>query len=153
MDATKLENLASFVEEIDSNSPGAIAEQQQQVQAEQLAISEGQAWAVLPQTIGRLVSMLAPELAELYSDERCQEWGDAMVPVAQKYGWGGPNVLPELGLLIATGTFAVPTYMIVKAKIAQMKAAAPQQLAHPLDGVVDSSVVPVPPAQGPVDGG
>lgn len=151
MDMDKMLQLEGHVAEVDALGPVAQAEQAQQAEAAAQAITEGEAWAVIPRTVGSLVCMLAPELQPLYSDERCREWGDAMVPVAQKYGWGGPNVLPELGLIVATGTLAVPTYMVVKAKLAQLKAAAAKPEAtpaHPFDGAVDATVVPSAPPEG-----
>lgn len=136
MDATKMGALEGIVSEVDGEGPEAQAQAQAEAQAQAQAVSEAQAWSQVPFAIGKLVCMVAPELEPVYSQEACEQWGTAMVPVAAKYGWGGPNLLPEVGLLIATATFAIPSYMVVKARLAALKAA--QQQRPPADaGVID----------------
>lgn len=135
--------LGGLVTEVDADSPAAQAEQAEAVKAEAKADVEAKAWAVIPLTVGKLVCMIAPELAEIYSDDSCQAWGEAMVPVADKYGWSGPSGLPEMALLIASASFAVPTYFVVGAKLKAMREAKQK---HEADRTVDAVVSPSPAA-------
>ncbi len=123
MDATKMDGLAGLVEEVDGTAPAAQAAAAEQAKAEALAIGEAEAWAVIPTTIGKLACMVVPELSVVYTEASCKEWGQSMVPVAAKYGWGGPSALPELALAISTAGFAVPTFLAVRMRLAQLKAA------------------------------
>ena len=64
---------------------------------------------------------IAPELKQLYSQERCFEWGMNAHAVAEKHGLKGPGNMPEVALLASTLTFAVPTVFAVKEKLAEAK--------------------------------
>ena len=79
-------------------------------------------WAMIPQTVGGLLSMAMPELAPVYAPERCMEWGRAFHAVAQKYGWQFPSVGPELALIVSSASFLVPTAVLVRARLAARKA-------------------------------
>lgn len=131
MDANKMEALEGMVSEVDGNSPDAQAEAQAEAKAQTEAIGQAQAWAVVPKMIGKLACMVAPELAQFYTDEACEEWGAAVVPVAEKYGWGGPGAMPEIHLAIASASFAVPTFLVLRAKLQAMK--AERDKARPVD--------------------
>jgi hypothetical protein len=128
MDPQKMEALGSMVDEVDANSPEAQAQraaESAQAEAQQLrTVSEAEAWAAVPSMVGKLACMVAPELQAIYTAESCREWGESMVPVAQKYGWNGPGQLPELNLAIASAALAVPTWMVLRLKLAQLKAAS-----------------------------
>lgn len=121
-DLEKLEALGAITSEIDSSGPPT----PEQVEAEKQAaedVTEAQAWAQVPMMLGSMLSMFAPELQAIYTEETCNRWGERMVPVAQKYGWNGPSNLPEIGLAIATAGMALPTVIVVRAKLAQMREA------------------------------
>lgn len=122
-DLQKLENLGGMIGEADS-AIGPTPEQAEQIAKEAAQATEAQAWAQIPMMIGAGLSMVAPELQHIYTPEACEAWGVAMVPVAAKYGWNGPGNLPEVGLLIATASLAVPTVVVIRAKIAEARAEA-----------------------------
>ncbi len=84
---------------------------------------QAKAWAAMVQAIGGMLSMIAPELQQVYTDKACLEWGRSVVPVAEKYGWNGPSSVPELGLLIATVPLALPTGFILHARIKALRKA------------------------------
>lgn len=122
-DLDKLGALGSLTTEVDAEN-GPTPEQAEAIQAEATAEAQAKAWAVIPMTVGKVLSMFAPELQLVYTAEACQGWGEAMVPVAEKYGWNGPSNLPELGLVISTASLAMPTVVVMKMKIQAMREAA-----------------------------
>jgi hypothetical protein len=81
-------------------------------QAEQDEL-EARSWAEIPATFGAVVSMPMPELAEVYSDEHCLEWGRAVVPIARRYGWRAGGGMQWLRLLGVTFALARPTVAAV----------------------------------------
>lgn len=133
MDATRMEGLAVLAEEIDGEAPPSPEElaaqraQQQQQQdaaaAETAAEAEARQWASIAYMVGGALSMVAPDLKQVYTENACMGWGRSVVPVSQKYGWGGAGVLPELALLISTIGLAVPSYLAVRHAIEQERAA------------------------------
>lgn len=122
-DLIKLEALGGMVDDTDLEM-GPTPEQTEKLTKEAEAATEAQAWAQIPMMLGAGLSMVAPELQAIYTPDACEAWGVAMVPVAQKYGWTGPGNLPEVGLIIATASIAVPTVVIIRAKIAEARAEA-----------------------------
>lgn len=140
-DLEKLEGLGGLVGEVDAEN-GPTDEQVQKAAAEAEAMTEAQAWAQVPAGIGSVLAMIAPELQAIYTPEACQRWGEAMVPVAQKYKWTGPSKLPEVGLLVVTATMAVPTVVVVRHKLQIMREAAEaerrrQAVADAAEGATD----------------
>jgi hypothetical protein len=123
MDAEKMEALDGLVTEVDGESPEAQAQQQAEVQAQLDADAQARGWGVIMWTVGSALAMVAPELRQVYTDDACLNWGRSVVPVAEKYGWSGPANVPELGLLISTAGLAVPSYLVIKAKLAAMREA------------------------------
>ena len=71
-------------------------------------------WAQIPAILGGVLKIAIPELGEVYTPEACENWGVAMVPVAEKYGWGSAPVGCEVGLAIATLGLALPTFTAFK---------------------------------------
>lgn len=121
-DLEKLGHLATMTAETDASGPPTpeqLEAEKEQAEDE----TEAQAWAQVPMMLGAALSMLAPELQAVYTKEACDAWGVAMVPVAKKYGWNGPSNLPEIGLLITTAGLAVPTIVVVRAKLQQLREA------------------------------
>lgn len=115
----RLEALGRMTDETESANPSEEGRQEQA--AEQAAASEADAaakqWGMLMYTLGGFCQMIAPELKPVYSEERCFAWGQQANAVAEKYGWNGPSAMPELALLASTAGFAVPTYLLMKARI------------------------------------
>ena len=133
MDATRLEGLAVLAEEVDAEAPPTpeqLAEQRRQEQqqtaaaeAESAAEAEARQWGAIAYMVGGALSMVAPELRGVYTESACTNWGRSVVPVSQKYGWGGAGRLPELALLISTLGLAVPSYLAIRHAIEQERAA------------------------------
>lgn len=121
-DLKKLENLGGLVGEVDAES-GPTEEQAEKAAAEAAAQTEAQAWAQVPLALGSALMIVAPELQAIYTKEACEAWGAAMVPVAEKYKWKGPSNLPEIGLLVVTASMAVPTVVVVRAKLQAIREA------------------------------
>ena len=131
MDATKLEALGGLVDEVDAAAPPSPEQLEEQRRAEAAATSAAQAaesleqgarqWGAIAYMIGGALSMVAPELRQVYTERACMDWGRAVVPVADKYGWNGAGKLPELGLAIATMGLAIPSVLAVRAAIAREK--------------------------------
>lgn len=132
MDTQKLEALGTLVNEVDAAAPPT-PEQAEKLKTEQdAANSAAQAaetleasarqWGSIAYMIGGALAMVAPELRQVYTERACMDWGRAVVPVAEKYGWSGVGHLPELGLLIATAGLAVPSVLAVRAAVAKEKA-------------------------------
>jgi hypothetical protein len=126
-DLDKLHALGAVVDEIDAEGPPT-PEQLEKEKEEAEEVTEAAAWAQLPLMIGSMLSMFAPELQAVYTEDACSTWGERMVPVAKKYGWNGPSNLPEIGLAITTAGLALPTIIVIRAKLAQMKEA--NEAAH-----------------------
>lgn len=83
--------------------------------------SQGEQWAMVPAMIGAALAMALPDLKEVYSESACRAWGDAMVPVAEKYGWNADALAcPEVGLLCAS----LPLLMGTVGAVQKHKAAA-----------------------------
>lgn len=150
-DLEKLEALGSITAEIDASGPPT-PEQVEAEKKEAEAVTEAAAWAQVPMMLGSMLAMIAPELQMVYTEEACNRWGERMVPVAQKYGWNGPSNLPEIGLAIATAGFAIPTVVVVRAKLAQMREAREAHEAAKKRSM-ERSVVPSPVTDAPVTGG
>lgn len=118
MDATKLESLGGLVDEVDAAGPaGQEQAQQEQEQAQGLEDNARQ-WGAIVFMIGNAAAMIAPELRQVYTEDACMNWGRAMNPVAEKYGWNGANSIPEIGLLIATAGLVVPSVFAIRARLA-----------------------------------
>jgi hypothetical protein len=118
--SARLEQLAAMAKEADAANPSAEQQQQQAAQVEQAsaADSAAQQWGMMMFTIGGFACMIAPELKQVYAEERCFAWGQQANAVAEKYGWNGPTNMPELALIASTAGFAVPTYFLIRDKMA-----------------------------------
>lgn len=126
MDATKLEALADTTAAIDAEIIGGLTPDEQAAQdaadEETAAEDNARQWGMIAYTIGGALGMLCPELRKVYTDDACMTWGRAVVPVADKYGWGEPANIPEFGLAIATLGLAVPSVLAVRERLRQLKA-------------------------------
>jgi len=121
--AERLAQLAGMTKEADDANPSAAQQQQQQQEAEQVNAADiaAKQWGMLMYTVGGFACMIAPELKAVYAEERCFSWGQQANAVAEKYGWNGPSAMPELALLASTAGFAIPTYFLIRDKIASAK--------------------------------
>lgn len=121
--SARLEQLASMTQEADAANPSAEQQQKQQQQVEQATAADiaAKQWGMLMFTVGGFACMIAPELRQVYSEERCFAWGQQANVVAEKYGWNGPSAMPELALIASTAGFAVPTFFLLREKIAAAK--------------------------------
>lgn len=125
MSLDQLNALGGMVEELEGANPGMEAQQAAAEAQAQASESEAgaRAWGMMMFTIGGFAQMIAPELKPVYSEDRCFQWGQQAQAVAEKYGWGGPTAMPELALVASTAGFAVPTYLVIRGKVEQAKAA------------------------------
>lgn len=134
MSMEQLEALAGMTAEAEEANPDAAQQAQQAEQAEQATASDlgAKQWGMLMFTIGGFAQMIAPELKPVYTEERCFSWGQQANAVCEKYGWTGPTAMPELALIASTAGFAVPTYLVIRQKVEQAKAAKDGTLAEKL---------------------
>jgi len=86
-------------------------------------------WSEIPAAVGAGLSLALPELAPVYSDAACLAWGEAMVPIAERYGWHPGKAWPWLRLLNASGALLVPTALAFRARI--KAAQQPDQVEEP----------------------
>lgn len=132
---TALEGMAGAVD--DENSPERMAEEQAAKKAEEQAAQFddiAREWGAVAYMIGSALSVLAPELRQVYTEDACMKWGAAVVPVAQKYGWDGPTAVPEFGLVIATAGLAVPSFLVIRKRLQDARKTAPVDVqARPVD--------------------
>lgn len=121
--AQRLEALAEMARGVDAENPSAESRQEQAAQAEAISLEDAnaKAWGMVMFTVGGFVQMVAPELKPVYTEDRCFAWGKQAGAVAKKYGWDGPSTMPELALIASTLGFAVPTYLVIKGKLADQK--------------------------------
>lgn len=119
----RLEQLEAMTKEADAANPSAEQVHQQAQQVEQATAADiaAKQWGMLMYTVGGFACMVAPELKQVYSEDRCFSWGQSANVVAQKYGWNGPSAMPELALIASTAGFMVPTFFLLREKINQAK--------------------------------
>lgn len=121
---SKLESLGGMTQDFEKDNPSPEQAQKRQ-QAEQITVLSDQGareWGIMLFSIGGMITMIAPELKPVYSEERCFQWGQHMQNVCQKHGWSSPKSSPEFGLLMASVTFLLPTISVLPSKIKEAKA-------------------------------
>jgi len=126
MDQEQLEGLGGSISELDEQLTPRTPEEQaakDKAEAEADPVNQARAWGALAYSVGGMLSIIAPELKSVYTEDACLAWGTAVVPVAEKYGWSGPSNVPELGLLMATVPLALPSFFIVRQKLRDMRKA------------------------------
>ena len=83
-------------------------------------IDPAQTWGQIPFMFGKVLGMAMPELAGVYTEEKCYQWGVGMAAVSEKYGWDAGEVIgrfgPEIALAVASVPLVVPTYQAIKAR-------------------------------------
>ena len=122
-DTSRLESLGSMTQEFekDNPTPELAKKMQEEERVEGLSEQGAREWGVMLFSVGGMITMIAPELKPVYSEERCFQWGQHMQNVCQKYGWTGPSHSPEFGLLMASVTFLLPTISVLPAKIKEAR--------------------------------
>lgn len=80
-------------------------------------------WMFVGEILGFVAKAILPETAPAYTDDASMTLARAFVPVAEKYGWSGNHLAPELALAMAGFGFAMPALMAFRAR----KAAAAEQ--------------------------
>jgi hypothetical protein len=81
-------------------------------------------WFIIPKTLAWAITAVFPELAPCYTDAKCMELAEAIVPVAEKYGVSGIGDSPELTLIMGTGIFCMPAVMAYRERQAARAAEA-----------------------------
>lgn len=119
----RLEALADMTADVDSANPTPEQQRANADAAREAQQSEDGAreWGVMLYSIGSMLTMVAPELKAVYSEDRCLQWGHHMHLVAEKRGWNAPAHSPEFALLMVSVSFVVPTLAIVPAKIRELR--------------------------------
>lgn len=129
MDQDQLEGLGGSIAELDDQLTPRTPEEQAErdkAAADADPINQARAWGVLAFSVGGMLSIIAPELKGVYTEDACLAWGTAVVPVAEKYGWSGPSNVPELGLILATLPLAVPSFFIMRERLRELRKAKAQ---------------------------
>lgn len=124
MDTAALDQLNAEAKAADAPAPEAANDRSPG--APTVPADPAREWAEIPAAIGAGLSLVMPELANVYTDATCRAWGEAMLPIAEKYGWNPGRAWPWLRLLNASGVMLVPTALAFRARIA-----AAQQPAQP----------------------
>ena len=122
MDEVKFEGLAAIVAEVDAAGPATPEQVEAQAAADTMDASARE-WGTIAYMVGGALAMLAPELRQVYTEDACFAWGQSAATVAQKYGWDGPANVPEIGLAISTVGLAVPSFLAIRLRLAQLSAA------------------------------
>ncbi|MDR3158351.1 MAG: hypothetical protein LBU11_04930 [Zoogloeaceae bacterium] len=105
------EALAKLEEAAGSVGSAAARLEEEEKKAAAAATEE---WAALPQMLGSMLAIYAPEAAKVYTPEACAAWGAAAAPVARKYGWNLSAVGCEAGLVVATLPLALGTFAALR---------------------------------------
>lgn len=87
-------------------------------------------WMFVGEILGFVAKAILPETANSYTEQQSLTLARAFVPVAEKYGWSGNTLSPEIGLALAGFGFAMPAMMAYRAR----KAAAEQTEGEPHGG-------------------
>lgn len=94
-----------------------------EVDADQEAIAF---WAMIPDTLGKVLTIGLPELRDVYTREACMAWGAAANVVAKKRGWNVASS-PEIALIGASLVFAIPTGTAIARRVQARKAKEAEQ--------------------------
>lgn len=94
-------------------------------------IDPAQTWGQIPFMLGKVLAMGMPELATIYNEQACYQWGVGMAAVSDKHGWDAGEVIgrfgPEIALVVASVPLVVPTYQAIKARREASEAAAKKE--------------------------
>lgn len=130
----ELEGMADDTRAVDLVREGgerAPAGEQPAPAAAQLTPAES--WSQVPAIFGRVLGRFFPEINAIYTEQANMEWGAAMVPIAERYGWTADKFLEWLGpwfmLAMASEQLATPTFQALAARVRAAKEQAAQQAA------------------------
>lgn len=118
-------------------------------------VDPAEAWAALPKMFGALLQIAMPELAGVYNDQACYQWGGAMQAMAEKHEWDAAATMslwaPEIGLVFASVPLVIPTVQAIRARRAEAANNAPKST---LDTGATAGGQPAPAGEGaPAQGG
>lgn len=114
MDRTAIEGITREAAEPAQGATSAPAADAPQVDQRALDAAEAQAWAQIPASFGKIISLAFPHLADAYDEKNCTAWGEQMVEVARRHGWTSKSVGPWVGLALASVPMVIPTYIAMK---------------------------------------
>jgi hypothetical protein len=119
-----LDALGGMTKQLDGANPSPEDQKRAEAEKEKAKAENGaREWAQIPRMLGGLVCMIEPQLGQFYTASACLEWGKAAHATASKYEWKAPDNLPELALVSSTIGFALPTFLLVRARIQQLRQA------------------------------
>lgn len=95
-----------------------------------------EAWAQIPAMVGGILGMALPELKPVYNPQACREWGKSMHLVAIKRGWSADGLPPEVGAVLASAMFVVPTIGAIKKRQHLAKQQQQSRPASAAEGVL-----------------
>jgi len=99
-------------------------------------------WAQIPAMLGGMLTMAMPELAGVYHEQACMQWGTAMHAVATKHGWEAGETMarfaPEIALAVASFPLVIPVVQAVKSR----KAAAAEAEDRKRRGLTEPGQAP-----------
>jgi hypothetical protein len=78
--------------------------------------AKAQNWFMVPKALAWAITAVFPETEPYYTDDKCMELAQAIVPVAEKYGLNGFQESPELMLVMGTAFFCAPGYGAYKTR-------------------------------------
>lgn len=117
------------------------------------AVDPAESWAMIPAIVGSTLSIAFPELQRVYSPDACRNWGAAMVPVADKYGWSADGLVgPEIALFAASLPFVLGTAQVIRVHKAERAEQEKRKAEESKPAPVIAPVAPVEEAA-PVDSG
>lgn len=121
-----LDAVASEAASLDASNASAAAPNGEQPQvvtaAEQQQHQDGaQLFAMIPAGVGRVVVPAMPELAPVYSEQVCREWGGLANKWAEKKGWNVGDKAPGLMLGLASFSMVVATVVAIGKRIVDAK--------------------------------
>lgn len=73
-------------------------------------------WMFVGEMLGFVAKAILPETAPHYTEAQSLNLARAFVPVAEKYGWSGNRLAPELALVMAGIGFGMPAYMAFRVR-------------------------------------
>lgn len=116
-------------------------------------IDPAQTWGQIPFMLGKVITMGLPELAGVYNEQACYQWGLGMAAVSDKYGWDAGETLsrfgPEIALVMASVPLVVPTFQAIKARREEKEGkASPREEKDITPGAPGADVPPMGQAPG-----
>lgn len=110
------------------------------------AVDPVAAWAQFPALFGQIVAPALPELRDVFTERACNDWGRAMVPLAEKYNWSPGAFMewlgPWVGVAFATWPLAYPTVQAIRARRKPADAVPADKVPETPSNVVPMTAAP-----------